>query len=597
MEKRQKNKKFNKFIVLFLALFLTLVNVVSCNNKNQQNSSVSSGLSSNEINIVAKAEGGNNLIAVEIERDEGVDYNVYYLENGEYKLLDSNLIKVSESQVKAEILGLKSGSYSVRVDATKNGATSQKYLTDISVSDIDRSGYAHFNKADGVGAYNIDGTLKENTTILYLTNQNKNTLTANFSGKQYVGIADILTNLRHATSPVLIRIEGKIETNQWKAKDIPPRLIDNSNFDDTFFENEFENKVEENILGLSCSVTDAKEGKKYNYLTTKDGVYLNNISTVSKNQTIVYDRSKYAELKGKEVYADDCNFNMVTVKNANNVTLEGVFEDASLYQWGITFRDCNSIEVKNLTFDSYTEDAVSFYTTTNGTNKIYPYKNFFVTNCVFLAGKNNWDVTGERDKYKGDGSIDLNQTADITISYSRFYECKKTVLISSNSESNTKNVTMHHNYFYGCESRLPLTRHSNIHIYNNHFSSCNSCLNANDNAYIFSENNYFDSCKNVMKIGSSATYSGAAIKSFNDFFYNCDGNNATRVSSRTSFVPNACDVETALDYTTFDTNKELFYYDEENRKSNVLILNEKEEVPSFVAKHSGIAGKYQKLFS
>ena len=45
------------------------------------------------------------------------------------------------------------------------------------------------------GAYNNDGTLKENALVLYLTNDNKNTLTATFNGTTYTGIANILSNL------------------------------------------------------------------------------------------------------------------------------------------------------------------------------------------------------------------------------------------------------------------------------------------------------------------------------------------------------------------------------------------------------------------
>lgn len=543
--------------------------------------------------FIAEVVGGNNVICIKAEKDGGPEkIDAYFSDGGNFYKVDDELLSINDSEFKAEILGLKKGEYSVRIDVTFNGEKFEYLYENVEVGDIDRSGYAHFNFDSGVGAYNTDGTLKDNALVLYLTDDNKNTITTKISGKTCVGIVQILENLRYLNQPVAIRVVGSVETNQWKSKNLPPRLADNSNLVENYFDNEFETTVYENILGLKNVIHDAKDGLTYNYMVAKEGInFVNTTNYSKKGATKFYNKSEFPAVKGKLVYADDCSFNSVTIREAKNVTIEGVFDDARIYQWGVSFRDCNSIEVKNLTFDSYTEDAVGFYSSIPETQRVFPYGNYFITNCTFNSGRNNWDLTGERDKYKGDGSVDFNLISNATISYCQFLNCKKTNLISSNEECGTKNITLHHNYYYNCESRLPFTRHSNIHSYNNYFDSCNTCITAGANAYVFSENNYFYNCKKVAVVTSYFTYTGAAVKSFNDSLVNCNQDASTKVTARDSFVKNSCDVDKSVDYATFDTNPDIFYYDSVNKKSSVNILTDTDKVVDFVNKHSGINGR------
>jgi len=52
---------------------------------------------------------------------------------------------------------------------------------------------------------------------------------------------------------------------------------------------------------------------------------------------------------------------MCDVKNASNVTVEGVGENAGIYQWGFTWSGCNSIEVKNLRNKNPHSDTVKLF--------------------------------------------------------------------------------------------------------------------------------------------------------------------------------------------------------------------------------------------
>ena len=64
------------------------------------------------------------------------------------------------------------------------------------VEAYDRSGYAHFNYTQGVGAYNDDGTLKDNAIVLYVTDQNKNSVELSYKGIKCSGLLLLLSRKR-----------------------------------------------------------------------------------------------------------------------------------------------------------------------------------------------------------------------------------------------------------------------------------------------------------------------------------------------------------------------------------------------------------------
>ncbi|MBQ9124262.1 MAG: hypothetical protein IJY14_01100 [Acholeplasmatales bacterium] len=538
---------------------------------------------------ISYIEGYNEIISLTFLDINAFRYNIYYKKNNdEYQKLDTNLIFKENGLVTCEIPGLSSGSYSIKIEAIIKSNTYVKEVNNILVSSLDRSGYAHFNNSDGIGAYKNDGTLKDDTIILYLTNENKNTLTQTFQGVKYTGIVNILNNLNKSNKPVLIRVIGKITTNQWNYKEVIPRLTDNSNLDSNHFENTFSNEYGENIENLSLYIYDKKDGISYQYKTTKDGITKIKESTTSK-ETVIYNRNTYPDLKGKEVYHDDMSFNKASVKNANNVTIEGIGNDAEFFQWGISFSNSNSIEVRNLTFTDYCEDALGF----NGDS--IQCGGYWIHNNVFNRGKNNWDLTGEQDKYGGDGALDFNSIKNATASYNVFDGCNKTGLVGSSEEASCQNITYHHNYYNNISSRLPLARHANIHIYNNYYKNSNSCLQINSNAYVFSENNLFENCTTPHSVKNDSTYTGTAIKSYNDIFVGGGTIQSTKGLEREEYVYNECKPDYLTDYSTFDIDDELFYYDTINKKSNVSILNNTLSVPDYVVKFAGITGKYNRL--
>ena len=108
-------------------------------------------------------------------------YNAYIsgAEASEWKPIDSALIRQYSDHYRVDEVGLKPGSYRIKIVPITNGAenTAAALTTDaLTVSAYDRSGYAHFNYTEGVGAYNDDGTLKDGAIVLYVTEATKNTV-------------------------------------------------------------------------------------------------------------------------------------------------------------------------------------------------------------------------------------------------------------------------------------------------------------------------------------------------------------------------------------------------------------------------------------
>lgn len=527
-------------------------------------------------------------IAIEIEKTTTAELNQYHIfykasSDNDYTEVDRELIRENTSTVRCDIVGLKAGEYAVKV--TVSNMTAQKTIT---VEAHDRSGYAHFNNSTGIGAYNNDGTLKSNAIVVYVTNENKNTVTVTANGKTYTGLVQILQNQSKIKSPLDIRIIGKITTNQWKAKSDEPRLTDNSNGSSTFFNNELETTYGENLAGLTIQYMDKKTKKSYKYQSTATG--LSSSSTgVTSSKTTTYKGSEYPSLYGKTVYDDDSYFNMLDIELASYITLEGIGSDAEFFQWGLTWKKCNSIEVRNITFTDYTEDACSFEAGSN--SDVDLYKNYWIHHNTFNRGKNNWDISGERDKYAGDGGIDLKNIGNVTLSYNKFNNCKKTGLVGGADDVKQKNITFHHNYYYKVESRLPLGRQANMHFYNNYYKDCSTCQDIRANAFVLSEQNYFDNCQYPQKVTTTDNYKGTIIKSVGDVYINCKNKSQATAANRTdTFSTGACqpDDTTKISYNNFDINSDLFYYDSVNQKSDVTVLHTPNEAKDDCIANAGV---------
>ena len=436
------------------------------------------------------------------------------------------LVRQDGSNVRLDIPGLKAGTYNLTV--TTNSGTITK--NNIKVYEYDRTGYAHYDAhkegVTGIGAYNDDGTLKSNAVVVYVTEENKNTVQLpGYTGSQYpAGIGNIL-NYKSADANGVTG-GGKIDiVKQLREEGIPldVRFLGTIRGGDS---NTSNNPPAENIKGLTGYNTPTNGGTKGD------------------------------------------NGMMIRVYKSSNVTFEGIGDDATLDGWGIqvisqTGFVSQGLEFRNLNFTNTPEDAIGLEGTASLSSSpqskdwlnssCTPIKFSWVHNNTFHQGfcKN----PAESDKAEGDGSCDWKRGYGYTMAYNHYINNHKTNLIGSSSQSIQYDASLHHNWYEGVMSRQPLARQANIHIYNTYFDGATSyAISPRAHAYIFSEGNYFGACKNPV---DSAKEGSATVKSYNDSFAGCNGTNAAQqVTNKTDKVSDS----SGNPYAGFETGSDMYEY-------------------------------------
>ncbi len=468
------------------------------------------------------------------QSSDASDYSVYYKEiGGKYTKIDSELVRKSGSQFRADILGLKKGDYQFKVVPLIGGKEAEEKASEtdiVTVGAFDRSGYAHFNYTEGVGAYKDDGTLKDDAIVVYVTEENKDNVTIPGYESVGKGIGWILNNNQYSSS--------------------------------------------------SSNTYTADASKKGIFAVTKDHpVVIRFIGKVTSPEGL----TAYNSTDNGGSVGD--NGHLARMKNAQNLTLEGVGDDAQIYGWGFHFicsdnKYGKSFEARNLLFDAYPEDAIGMegnQASSNVTSDLSAsVERCWVHHCSFKQGY--CANPAESDKKEGDGSCDFKRGQYFTLSYCYFEYGHKTNLIGSSDASLQFNITFHHNIWKNCASRVPLLRNANFHFYNNYVfgdmtdskASLSYIASCRANSYRFSEHNYFDGCKNVCE-----TTSGGASKSYGDLYYACIGtNNAVIAKTREEAVSNKCQFQARnIDFSKFDTDATLFYYDASKKQTKAYITD------------------------
>lgn len=141
-------------------------------------------------------------------------YNVYV----DGAKIDSMLIRQYKGYMRADALGLKAGSHTIKVVPVINGSEDSSKAASATASAYahDRSGFGFVNGTSS-GAYNEDGILKSNATVIYVTDANKDKVSVTMPNKSgtataLTGVQNIITNLKSNTKagPVCIRFIGNI---------------------------------------------------------------------------------------------------------------------------------------------------------------------------------------------------------------------------------------------------------------------------------------------------------------------------------------------------------------------------------------------------
>lgn len=414
----------------------------------------------------------------------------------------SYLVRDENGGVRIDIPALKAGAYTLTV-TTDSGELTQGGIV---VQAYDRSGYAHFGYTEGVGAYRDDGTLKPGAIVLYVTEENKNTVSVTAKdGTTVTGIGNILNSVGMDTGSGTNSKGGKANTNgdilRKLAKDGTPLVI--------------------RILG----------------------------SVTAPAGLTAYDSVDYGGSVGD-------NGAMARMSGGKDITIEGIGIGATINGWGLHFI-CQtadyangygkSFEVRNLTFCNVPEDCVGMEGQQRDSELTAPVERCWIHHCAFYGP--TIANPAESDKDGGDGACDFKRGQYFTNAYCYYEGYHKTNLVGSSDSSLQYHMTYHHNYWKNCESRGPLARQANIHMYNNIFEGQTSyCMNPRADAYIFSEYNLFVRCKNPVRVKQGA------VKSYQDAFVDCTGDNhATVVTDKQTKVATNCK------YSDFDTNANLSY--------------------------------------
>jgi len=146
--------------------------------------------------------------------DGATGYNVYC----DGTQIDSMLIRQYSGYFRADAVGIKAGSHTLKIVPVINGKEDSSKAAEASVTSEahDRSGFGFVNGTSS-GAYNEDGTLKSDAIVIYVTDDNKDSVTADIdaTGKgaaTITGVQNIITGYKKGKEPrpLCVRVIGNI---------------------------------------------------------------------------------------------------------------------------------------------------------------------------------------------------------------------------------------------------------------------------------------------------------------------------------------------------------------------------------------------------
>ncbi len=455
---------------------------------------------------VVSAGGWNEMLYLVVS---GIDHSditgVSYsgASNGRFSADDLEyLVRDTDNGLRVDILGLKAGNYTVTITTSKGDITE----SNISVGTQDRSGYAHFNYTEGVGAYNDNGELKADAIILYVTDENKDTVSVTSKdGTTVSGIGNILNSAGQDVG------DGKTSNGS---------TVTNTNSD-------ILKKLAEDGTPLVVRIVGN--------VTAPYGL-------------TAYNTTDFGGLKGDNGF-------MARMRSGKDITIEGIGTNACINGWGLHFiceesapEFGKSFEVRNIAFRNVPEDAIGMEGVQANGVVTASVERCWIHNNEFYVP--NIEKPAESDKKQGDGACDFKRGQYFTNSYNYYEGYHKTNLVGANDSNLQYNISFHNNYWKDCAARGPLARQANIHLYNNIYEHQTDVgQDSRANSYFFSEYNLFENCDDCTVIKS-----GGAIKSFNDSFVNCEHETTgTVVTSKTEAISNN------NKYPDFDTNASLSY--------------------------------------
>lgn len=172
-----------------------------------------------EAPVIVESSGWHESAYIKWQAVPGAEsYNVYVAPvGGSYTLVDKELIREYANYIRADVPGLTPGNYRLKVVPVVDGRESTEEISDVlTVDSFVREGFA-FSKnspyGNTTGGYNADGSVNSGADIVYVTNENKDSVTINGDSTKGVGFNGIMAyrQSNKITTPLIVRIIGKVE--------------------------------------------------------------------------------------------------------------------------------------------------------------------------------------------------------------------------------------------------------------------------------------------------------------------------------------------------------------------------------------------------
>ncbi|MDD5789512.1 MAG: hypothetical protein PUE30_03165 [Spirochaetia bacterium] len=198
----------------------------------------------------------------------------------------------------------------------------------------------------------------------------------------------------------------------------------------------------------------------------------------------------------------------ITIKPKSNTMVIGLDENAEIYGGCFNISSVNNVAVRNVKIrDAY--DPFPHHEKGDGFNAQHDCiviqgtsYNIWIDHCTLQDSYHCATAANDEKFQTYDGLLDMkNNTYNLTVSYCKFQDHDKTMLIGSSStdgSNETRTITLHHNYFLNCGQRLPMVRNTKLHNFNNYYDTDSNkywaqqyAVGVRENALIVSENNYF----------------------------------------------------------------------------------------------------------
>ena len=227
--------------------------------------------------------------------------------------------------------------------------------------------------------------------------------------------------------------------------------------------------------------------------------------TISDGETL-YETIKNKEegpltiyINGTITPSNSGSYSKIDIKDVDSISIIGVGTAGEFNGIGLKITRASNIIIRNikvhhvLTGD---KDCISI----EG-----PADHIWVDHCELY----NEYQSVNKDYY--DGLLDAKAESEyLTYSWNYLHDSWKTMLCgSSESDDYDRKLTMHHNYFRNCNSRIPLFRGGTGHFFNNYYDSiASTAINSRIGACVLIENNYFKNTQDPWVSAYSSTLGG-----------------------------------------------------------------------------------------